>query len=151
MSYTLNISISLGSSKTGIILNSQLVDSNGDNYGSPISSGFSEIGNGNYLWHYEYFPNNFRGGIKFYNSSNPSITLAFVAINPEDAETIDKINNPENIKINVGHSEEKYNVITQTPITFPEITIKTGEIQEKIVIENVNISKPKVIIRTGVR
>jgi hypothetical protein len=49
MSYTLDISLALGGSKTGLTLNAQLVDSSLANVGSAISSGFYEVGNGYYL------------------------------------------------------------------------------------------------------
>jgi hypothetical protein len=90
MAYTLDISLALGSAKSGLTdLRGQLVDTAGSNVGSAISSGFTEIGAGNYLWHYASFPDGHRGGVKFYSNAAPSTTLAFAAINPEEAENVD--------------------------------------------------------------
>ena len=84
MAFTYSIAISLGSKATGYTLGAQLVDSNGNDYGSQITSGFSEIGTGNYIWTYTGFPTGFRGGIKFYQTSTPSFILAFLSMNPEE-------------------------------------------------------------------
>jgi len=89
MAYTLNIDLALGSSKTGLTLLAQLVTSAGVDYGIPISTGFTEIGAGAYLWTYSLFPNDFRGGAKFYESGVPGTTLAFISINPEEVENPD--------------------------------------------------------------
>jgi len=90
MSYTLDFSLALGSAKAGLTLNAQLVDTAGANVGSAISTGFVDMGNGNYLWHYAAFPDGHRGGVKFYEQGVPSTILAFAAINPEEAENVDK-------------------------------------------------------------
>jgi len=89
MAYTLNIDLALGSSQTGLTLLAQLVTSAGANQGNPVSTGFSEIGEGTYLWTYSLFPNDFRGGVKFYESGVPATTLAFISINPEEIENPD--------------------------------------------------------------
>lgn len=86
MAYTLDISLALGSSQTGLTLSAQLVDTTGANVGSAVTTGFTEIGAGNYLWHYTAFPDGFRGGVKF---SASSTLKAFVAINPSDGENSD--------------------------------------------------------------
>ena len=88
MAYSQNIGIVLGTSKTGLTLKAQLVDTSGANVGSSVTSGFTEIGLGNYSWYYTSFPDSFRGGIKIMLNSDSSL-LAFVAINPEDAENLD--------------------------------------------------------------
>jgi hypothetical protein len=85
MSYTLSIGVSLGSSKAGLTLRAKLLDTNG-NAGSEISSGFVEIGSGNYLWTYDGFPDGFRGGVKFYASGAEGTVLAFCALNPQEVE-----------------------------------------------------------------
>ena len=90
MTYTLNFSIGLGSSNTGLTLNSQLVDDDGVNTGDVLTTGFTEIGNGYYLWHYEDFPDEFRGGVKFFEQGTPGTTLVFGSINPEEAENLDE-------------------------------------------------------------
>lgn len=86
MAYTLDINIALGSSQTGLTLSAQLVDTAGANVGSAITTGFTEIGVGNYLWHYTGFPDAHRGGVKF--STTGGTLKAFVAINPEEAENL---------------------------------------------------------------
>jgi hypothetical protein len=88
MAYTLNFSIALGSCNTGLTLNARLVDNTGTDYGAAITTGFNEIDDGYYLWHYESFPDDFRGGVKFYEQGAPGTILAFLAINPEEAEDI---------------------------------------------------------------
>ena len=86
MSYTIDISLALGTSKTGLTLNATLIDSNATSIPGQIgiNTGFNEIGNGNYLWHYTNFPDGFRGGIKFFSVADTTIILAFLSINPED-------------------------------------------------------------------
>lgn len=84
--YTLDIALALGSSQTGLTLSAQLVDTTGANVGGAIGTGFVEIGQGNYLWHYAAFPDGHRGGVKF---SAGATLKAFVAINPEEAERVD--------------------------------------------------------------
>lgn len=83
MSYTLDIAIALGKKKTGLTLSAQLVDTSGANVGSSVTTGFTEIGSGFYLWHYTGFPDGHRGGVKFLASGS---LVAFVSINPEQAE-----------------------------------------------------------------
>lgn len=114
MAYTLSTSISLGPSKTGLTLRARLIDTLG-NIDSEISTGFIEIGGGNYLWTYDY-PTGFRGGIKIYEDGVPGTILSFFSINPQEAENIDvpfseavteineTINNTSGINIEVGHS-----------------------------------------------
>lgn len=90
MAYTLDINLALGSGKAGIAdLRAQLVDTVGANVGAAVSTGFVEIGAGNYLWHYGAFPDAHRGGVKFYSAAVPGTVLAFLAVNPEEAERID--------------------------------------------------------------
>ena len=88
MSYILDISLNLGSASTGLTLKAQLVDTGGANVGSAVTTGFTEIGLGNYLWHYASFPDGHRGGVKFLNNSGGAL-LAFVAINPGEFENAD--------------------------------------------------------------
>jgi len=91
MAYTLDFAISLGSSKTGLTLNAQVVDTGGSNVGSAITSGFTEVGTGTYLLHYASVPDAHRGGIKFYENGAAATILAFGAINPEEAESVTAI------------------------------------------------------------
>ena len=89
MAYTLDFSLALGSSKTGLTMAAQLVDTTGTNTGSEITSGFAEIGQGFYQWHYAAFADSFRGGVKFYEDGQTGTILGFAAINPEEAENAD--------------------------------------------------------------
>lgn len=77
MTYSQTIAIALGSLKTGLTLTGQLVDTTGANYGAPIVSGFSEIGNGNYLLA-ATLPDDWHGGIKIMSGAT---LMAFGAIN----------------------------------------------------------------------
>jgi hypothetical protein len=86
--YTSDVSLALGSGKAGLTdLRAQLVDTAGVNVGAAVTTGFTEIGQGNYLWHYAVWPDGHRGGVKFYSAATPTTILAFVAVNPEDVQT----------------------------------------------------------------
>lgn len=90
MAYTFDFALDLGPANTGLAdLRAQLVDTAGSNSGSAVSTGFTEIGSGRYLWHYTGFPDGHRGGVKFYSNAAPSTILAFASINPEEAENTD--------------------------------------------------------------
>ena len=90
MTYTLDFALALGSGKAGIAdLRAQLVDTTGASVGAAVSTGFVEIGAGNYLWHYTSIPDGQRGGVKFYSNATPATVLAFGALNPEEAEYVD--------------------------------------------------------------
>lgn len=66
----------------------QLIDTTGANVGSAVSTGFVDVGNGFYQWHYAAIPDAHRGGVKFYRLAD-SIVLAVASINPEEAEYTD--------------------------------------------------------------
>jgi hypothetical protein len=72
-------SLSLGKGKTGITLNAQKTDIDGNNVDSVITTGFTEIGSGFYIWNYN-LNNDFEGCIKFIDSSNDEV-LAFTSVN----------------------------------------------------------------------
>lgn len=86
MTYTLSFSLALGGSKAGLTMAAQLVNTSGGNVGSEVTSGFTEIGEGYYLWNYASIPDNHRGGVKLYENGIPGTILAFAALNPEEAE-----------------------------------------------------------------
>jgi hypothetical protein len=90
MSYTLDFGLALGPTQTGLTLRAQIVDTAGVSVGSAVSTGFTEIGNGFYLWHYASIPDAHRGGVKFYDNADPTTILAFAAINPEEGEYTDQ-------------------------------------------------------------
>jgi len=87
MTYPLNFSITLGGTSTGLTLEAQMVDNNGANVGSPITTGFVEIGNGNYLWHNPAVADNFQGGVVFRISPFGTIK-AFTEVNLTDQPTL---------------------------------------------------------------
>lgn len=89
MAYQQAFGLSLGTSQTGLAaqLRAQLVSTAGANVGAVVSTGFVEIGVGLYLWHYASIPDGHRGGAVF-TRNDTSAVVAFVAINPEDAEDI---------------------------------------------------------------
>jgi hypothetical protein len=87
MAYASCTSIALGASQTGLTLKAQLVDADGVNVGSEITTGFTEIANGYYLWYYDGFPDGHRGGVKFLTTGN--VFKAFHSINPEEGENLD--------------------------------------------------------------
>jgi len=86
MSYPLSIAITLGSSRTGLSLRAQLVDTAGSDTGPERAAGFAEIGQGHYLWHVTDLPVGFRGLVRFYPADSPSDTLAVAPLNPETHE-----------------------------------------------------------------
>jgi len=175
MAYTLCISLSLGSSKVGLTLNAQLLDTSLNLIGSAISSGFNEVGKGNYLWNYTGFPDDFRGGVKFYPQGSVNDVLAVVSINPEEAENTDiktssvSGGSSNEIDINVGHSSivvEKSSsttigngtnieIVTNSESLNPSIVL--GDKKEVKSLENINITpvvqslNSSIQITSGVR
>jgi hypothetical protein len=87
MAYTLDFGIALGSVNTGLSLEAQLVDSAGNPVGVPITTGFTEIGDGNYLWHATAIPANHQGGVIFKNQAGGAVE-AFTSINPQIEENV---------------------------------------------------------------
>lgn len=83
MPSTITISVNLGSPFAGLTLAAQLIRSDGVNITSLISEGFTEIGEGYYLWEYTNFPQNFRGGVKFYDQADTSKVLSFIDVTAE--------------------------------------------------------------------
>lgn len=80
MSFALSTSIDLGGGNTGKTLKAQLIDTDGDPVGGQIVSGFTEIGNGIYMWFYSEFGDTFQGGAKILD--NTETLMTFIAINP---------------------------------------------------------------------
>ena len=116
MSYIMNISISVSSCQTGLALNAQLVDSSGADTGEIISTGFSEIGNGHYLWNYPLFPDGFRGAAKFFENGSPGTILAFLAINPEEVENTDIKTSDVNQSRIMSVNELKNMLLSDAPV-----------------------------------
>lgn len=89
MSYTLRATLSFGTSKTGLSdLRAQLFDGDGANSGSPISTGFTEIGSGVYHWK-ATITSGFVGGAKFYSAAASSVILGATTISPAEYEYVD--------------------------------------------------------------
>lgn len=86
MAYTLALGIALGSSATGLTLAAQLVDTAGSNVGGSVTTGFVEIGLGNYMWTGS-IPDAHRGGVKV--SISGGALQAFCAINAQEVENSD--------------------------------------------------------------
>jgi len=133
MAYIMDVGIQLGAAKIGLAatLRIQLINSDGTDNGvaienDPPTSIITEIGTGNYLWHYEEFPDNLRGGIKIYDVGDPIDTLAFTAVNPEDIETSQSRGK---IGITVGRSDANFIVYDNNvydSLEVPEVVIRTG-------------------------
>lgn len=143
MPYTFDISIVLGSGRSGLSLNAQLVDSDLSVVGSVISTGFSEVGQGYYLWHYDSFPDDFRGGVKFFEQSSPNTVLTFVSINPDTS-----VGSSEEINISVGHSNKDIPVSDNPLINAGQkITISTNveDLGDKITTNSRQVSPAKNI------
>lgn len=85
MPYTLDYALGLGNGKAGLTdLQAQLTSSSGTAFGSILSGMFYEIGNGFYHFSYSSFPDNYRGGIKFWSIATSGTILAYTSINPSD-------------------------------------------------------------------
>lgn len=102
MAYTLDTALALDTA--GLTLSAQLVDTAGANVGSAVSTGFSDLGLGFYLWHYTGFPDGFRGAVKF---SAAGAVKAVAAINPEEGENTD-VKTSTRTTLNVGALSVNY-------------------------------------------
>lgn len=91
MSYRATIGLSLGSTLTSKNLRGQLLTTAGATTGSEIDTGFTEIGNGHYIFDYSSYPSEFRGALVVYPSggayTSGYLTMGF---NPEDFEYVDQ-------------------------------------------------------------
>lgn len=90
MAYTLTINLALGAGRAGLAdLRAQLLDTDAADVGAEISTGFAEIGGGNYLWTSAAIPDGHRGGVKFYRAADVGTILASASINPQETENAD--------------------------------------------------------------
>lgn len=89
MTYALGFNIALGGSQTGITLNAQLRDETGSAVGSVISTGFIEIGSGQYFWYNSAMPDAFIGYVEFFEQGVPGTILASTSVNPQETELSD--------------------------------------------------------------
>jgi hypothetical protein len=86
MAYSLALKVQLGLSMTGKTLRAQLKDTSGANVGGVVTTGFIELGGGEYGW-LGSIPDGFRGYVVFSDNG----TLAYYcssAINPEETGTV---------------------------------------------------------------
>lgn len=82
MSYTFDIH--LGPIYAGLTLAAQLIDTAGDAVGSEVTTGFVEIGGGDYMWS-ATIPDDHQGGVLIYEDGTPESVLASASINPAPA------------------------------------------------------------------
>jgi hypothetical protein len=68
---TVSVLIQLGGSGVGLQLKTQIIDQHGNAVIDNITTGFVEIGGGDYLWTYDNVPDNFIGAAKFYSDPLP--------------------------------------------------------------------------------
>lgn len=126
MAYTLNFGIALGASQTGLTLEAQIVDNVGANVGAAITTGFTEIGLGNYLWSSaNAIPNDQRGGIKFQISPGGALK-AFVGLNPEEAELDKKL-------VSDAFPELAQGKPTATPTIFALLMLLYHALRDKLI------------------
>lgn len=69
MAYTAIILVQLGSTDTGLTLSAKLYDSSNVQQGSTITTGFTELGNGEYQWVVS-LDDSFRGTARFYSGGS---------------------------------------------------------------------------------
>lgn len=119
MAYRVTINIALGQGHAGLTLKAQLVDVTGASVGLAVTTGFVEIGGGNYLWDYSSVPSNFRGGIKFLKTSDSSLQ-AFVSVSPEDSELLDHLDTDVSSRLSTA------GYIAPDNATITTISLKIG-------------------------
>jgi hypothetical protein len=84
----MRIPLSLGKSQTGLAasLSAQLVDEHDSAQGGPITTGFTELGNGLYAWYYD-FADDFDGGVVFtLTTGETSVVVGTASIAPDPIE-----------------------------------------------------------------
>jgi hypothetical protein len=84
MAQSLNITVNLRASQSGLNLRAQLFNNSFVDVGAPVTTGFSERGaNGVYGWHYAAYPDGFTGGVDFFDDDTDEY-LTSVMINEAD-------------------------------------------------------------------
>ena len=86
--YELTFGISLGTGRQSSTLRARLLNASGSPINSEITTGFSNVGGGNYLLTTD-IPDFHRGAIKFYEPGSAASPLAIAPINPQTAEFLD--------------------------------------------------------------
>ena len=105
MSFARLFTLNLGTGNSGIAdLRAQLLTTAGADSGAAISTGFTEIASGTYLWYKSDFADSFRGAVKFYSNAAPTVVLAIGAINPEECEDVMRVRQKATNKITFNRS-----------------------------------------------
>lgn len=86
MAYSLSFMVRLGSSMTGKTLRAQLKTTAGANQGGVVTTGFVELGGGEYLWTGS-IPDDFHGCVVFADNGTGAYYTS-ATINPEEAEYV---------------------------------------------------------------
>lgn len=142
-------SISLGKGKISLTLEAQLADASGIDIGGVVTTGFVEIGNGNYIWNYD-LDASFVGIVKFIDSSNDEV-LAVTSVNPVELSStgIDNIFVEDDVNlrqamciisavlggvINVGEGEVAIKAMTNIDITRVACNVNIAGERSNIVL-----------------
>jgi hypothetical protein len=126
-------SLSLGKGKTGVVLNAQKTDIDGNDVDAIITTGFTEIGSGFYIWNYS-LNNDFQGCIKFIDSSSNEV-LAFTSINPSQLSP----NGLDNIEIE-GNLSIKDTLKIMAAVLAGEVVVD-GNIVKFKAIDNPSVTR----------
>jgi hypothetical protein len=121
MSCSIEITIQLGDQLAGKTLLAKLIDSTGATL-APITSRFTDLTGGNYLFHTDSIPCDFRGAICFSESSDPTTILAVTSVNSADLINASS----GGISFNTGHATQTITVEKSDPRYTGTITIKLG-------------------------
>lgn len=86
MSYAASITLPFGSSYPSLTLQAQIKDSAGTDVGAAITTGFVNLGNGDYYWRYAAFADGFDGIVVFTSTAGatPAVTMP-ATVSPADA------------------------------------------------------------------
>ncbi len=124
MTYTSVFSIALGPTYAGLTLAAQLVTTQGEAVGAPITSGFAALGGGDYLWT-ATLADAFRGAVLFADTATDE-RLAFAAINPEEI-------NPFTAAVpgtyTGGSAGAALGTVSAATVTFVSAVADTGDVE----------------------
>lgn len=73
--------------REGLTLHAQLTQG-GSTYGAPITTGFTDLGAGLYEFETDEIPDDFVGGILFYEAGSPAAILAAGNVKPGESATV---------------------------------------------------------------
>jgi hypothetical protein len=101
-------SLNLGKGMAGLLANLRAQPQSADgagtdiDVGSPLSSGFTDKGNGFYRWDYSGLDATLVGGVKFFLSTDPTTTIGYGLVDPRQAVTTSAYVDPAAALTNVG-------------------------------------------------